>query len=137
MKLKKWRCWRTSPSAAHAQYSVGPNFTAQLGDQLCWRSLYVPYSYCSSILIVRPFLLFVHSYFSSILIVRPVLLFIHSYCSSIRIVRPFLLFVHIFLTLSMYSYSCLWILIVRPCILNLVYVFLLLSMYTYCSSMYS
>ena len=36
----------------------------------------------------------------------------------------------------MYSY-CLCILIVRPCILNIVYVFLLLSMYSYCSSMYS
>jgi len=37
----------------------------------------------------------------------------------------------------MYSYCCLCILIVRPCIRNLVYVFLLLSMYSYCSSMYS
>ena len=37
----------------------------------------------------------------------------------------------------MYSYYCLCILIVRPCILNVVYVFLLLSMYSYCSSMYS
>ena len=32
-------------------------------------------------------------------------------------------------------YSC--ILIVRPCILNVVHVFLMLSMYSYCSSMYS
>ena len=32
---------------------------------------------------------------------------------------------------SMYSYCCLCILIVRPCILNVVYVFLLLSMYSY------
>ena len=38
---------------------------------------------------------------------------------------------------SMYSYCCLCILIIRPCILNVVYVFLLLSMYSYCSSMYS
>ena len=38
---------------------------------------------------------------------------------------------------SMYSYCCLHILIVRPCILNVVHVFLLLSMYSYCSSMYS
>jgi hypothetical protein len=37
----------------------------------------------------------------------------------------------------MYSYCCLCILIVRPCILNVVYVFLLLAMYSYCSSMYS
>jgi hypothetical protein len=37
----------------------------------------------------------------------------------------------------MCSYCCLYILIVRPCILNVVYVFLLLSMYSYCSSMYS
>ena len=44
----------------------------------------------------------------------------------------------------MYSYCCLCILIVRPCILNVVDVFLLfvhvfltLSMYSYCSSMYS
>jgi len=32
----------------------------------------------------------------------------------------------------MYSYCCLRILIVRPCILNVVYVFLMLSMYSYC-----
>ena len=38
---------------------------------------------------------------------------------------------------SMYSYCCLCILIVRPCILIVVYVFLSLSMYSYCSSMYS
>ena len=38
---------------------------------------------------------------------------------------------------SMYYYCCLCILIVRPCILNVVYVFLLWSMYSYCSSMYS
>ena len=37
----------------------------------------------------------------------------------------------------MYYYCCLCILIVRPCILNVVYVFLLLSMYSYCLSMYS
>ena len=37
----------------------------------------------------------------------------------------------------MYSYYCLCILIVRPCILNVVYVFLLLSTYSYFSSMYS
>jgi hypothetical protein len=38
----------------------------------------------------------------------------------------------------MYFYcKSLCILIVRPCILNVVYVFLLLSMYSYCSSMYS
>ena len=37
----------------------------------------------------------------------------------------------------MYYYCCLCILIVRPCILNVVYVFLLWSMYSYCSSMYS
>jgi hypothetical protein len=40
---------------------------------------------------------------------------------------------------SIYSYCCLCIIIVRPCILIVVYVFLLLSMYvySYCSSMYS
>jgi hypothetical protein len=32
----------------------------------------------------------------------------------------------------MYSYCCLCILIVRPCILNVAYVFLLLPMYSYC-----
>jgi len=37
----------------------------------------------------------------------------------------------------MYCYCCLCILIVRPCILNVVYVFLLWSMYSCCSSMYS
>ena len=37
----------------------------------------------------------------------------------------------------MYSYCCLCILFVPPCILNVVYVFLLLFMYSYCSSMYS
>ena len=40
-------------------------------------------------------------------------------------------------TFSLYSYCCLCILIVHPCILIVVYVFLLLSMYSYCSSMYS
>jgi len=35
-----------------------------------------------------------------------------------------LLFVHVFLTLSMYSYCCLCIIIVRPCIRIVVYVFL-------------
>jgi len=43
-------------------------------------------------------------------------------------IRVFLLFVHVFLTLPMYSYCCLCILIVRPCILDVVHVFLLLSM---------
>ena len=37
----------------------------------------------------------------------------------------------------MYYYCFLCILIVRPCVLNVVYVFLLWSMYSYCSSMYS
>jgi hypothetical protein len=56
----------------------------------------------------------------------------HFYWKSlifIERVYVFLLFVHVFLTLSMYSYCCL-------CILIVVYVFLLLSMYSYCSSMY-
>ena len=39
-------------------------------------------------------------------------------------IRVFLLFVHVFLTLSIYSYCCLCILIVRPCILIVVHVFL-------------
>ena len=52
-------------------------------------------------------------------------------------VYVFLLFVHVFLTLSMYAYCCLRILIVRPCILVVVYVFLVLFTYSYCSSMYS
>ena len=37
----------------------------------------------------------------------------------------------------MYYYCFLCILIVRPCVLNVVYVFLLWSRYSYCSSMYS
>ena len=37
--------------------------------------------------------------------------------------------------LKVSMYSC--ILIVRPCILNVVHAFSLLSMYSYCSSMYS
>jgi hypothetical protein len=41
------------------------------------------------------------------------------------------------LKVSMYSYCCLCILIIHPCILIVVYVHLLLSMYYYCSSMYS
>jgi hypothetical protein len=59
----------------------------------------------------------------------------YFYCKSLCI----LIVVYVFLTLSMYSYCCLCILIVRPCILNVVYVFLLfvhvflsLSMYSYC-----
>jgi hypothetical protein len=122
------------------------------------------------------FLLFVHVF---------LLLSMYTYCClcTLILVYVFLLFVHVFLTLSMYSYCCLCILIVvyvylflsvysyclcilivRPCILNVVYifllfvhvflflsmypycclcilivvyVFLLLSMYSYCSSMYS
>jgi len=42
-----------------------------------------------------------------------------------------------FIVESMYSYCCLYILIVRSCILNVVYIYLLLSMYSYCPSMYS
>ena len=45
--------------------------------------------------------------------------------------------VYVFLFMSMYSYCCLCILIVRPRIFIVVYVFLLLSMYSYFSSMYS
>ena len=44
----------------------------------------------------------------------------YFYCKSpciIIVVYVFLLFVHVFLTLSMYSYCGLCILIVRPCIL--------------------
>ena len=37
----------------------------------------------------------------------------------------------------MYYYCCLFILLVCPCILNVVYVFLLWSMHSYCLSMYS
>ena len=51
----------------------------------------------------------------------------YFYCKSLCIlivVYVFLLFVHVFLTLSMYSYCCLCILIVRSCILIVVYVFL-------------
>jgi len=39
-----------------------------------------------------------------------------------------LIVVYVFLFLSMYSYCCLFILIVRPYTLNVVYVLLLLSM---------
>ena len=39
--------------------------------------------------------------------------------------------------ITVHSYCGLCILIVRPCILNVLYVFLLWSMYSYCSSMYS
>ena len=61
-------------------------------------------------------------------------------------IRIFIERVYVFLLLSMYlysycssmySYCCLGILIVRPCILIVVYVFLLLSKYSYCSCMYS
>jgi hypothetical protein len=45
--------------------------------------------------------------------------------------------VYVFLLLSVYTYCCLCILIVRPCIRIVVYLFLLLSMCSYCSSMYS
>jgi hypothetical protein len=49
----------------------------------------------------------------------------------------FIVRVYVFLLTSMYSSSCLCLLIVRPCILNVVYVILSLSIYSYCSSMYS
>jgi hypothetical protein len=52
-------------------------------------------------------------------------------CTCILIVRPCILnVVYVSLLLSMYSYCCLCILIVRPCILIVVYVYLLLSMYS-------
>ena len=58
----------------------------------------------------------------------------YFYCKSLYIfivrVYVFLLFVHVLLTLSMYSYCCLHILIVRPCILIVIYVYLLLSMHS-------
>jgi hypothetical protein len=58
----------------------------------------------------------------------------HSYCclcTCILIVRPCILnVVYIFLFLSMYSYCCLCILIVRPFILIVVYVYLLLSTFS-------
>ena len=57
----------------------------------------------------------------------------YSYYSSIYSYRCLyiLIVVYVFLSLSMYSYCCLCILIVRPCILIVVYIFLLLSMYSY------
>ena len=61
--------------------------------------------------------------------ISPFILLLSMY--SLIVVYVFLLFVRVFLTLSMYSYCCLWILIVRPCIRIVVYVFLLLSMYSY------
>jgi hypothetical protein len=64
----------------------------------------------------------------------------YFYCKSvcILIVCPCILnLVYVFLLLSMYSYFWLCILIVRPCILIVVYIYLLLSMYSCCSSMYS
>ena len=50
------------------------------------------------------------------------------------VVFLFNIVIYVFL-LKKSMYSC--ILIVRPCILNVVHVFLLLSIYSYCSSMYS
>ena len=50
------------------------------------------------------------------------------------VVFLFNIVIYVFL-LKESMYSC--ILIVRPCILNVIHVFLLLSMYCYCSSMYS
>ena len=66
-------------------------------------------------------------------IVIYVFLLKESMYSCILIVRPCILnVIHVFLLLSMYSYFCLCILIFRPCILNVVHVFLSLSMYTNC-----
>ena len=54
-----------------------------------------------------------------------------SIYSCILIVRPCILnVVHVFLLLSTYTYCCLCILIVRPCILIVVYIYLLLSRYS-------
>ena len=50
------------------------------------------------------------------------------------VVFLFNIVIYVFL-LKESMYSC--IIIVRPCILNVVHVLLLLSMYSYCSSMYS
>jgi hypothetical protein len=56
----------------------------------------------------------------------------YTYCCLyiFIVVYVFLLIVHVFLTLSTYSYCCLCILIDRPYILIVVYLYLLLSMYS-------
>ena len=54
------------------------------------------------------------------------------------VVFRFNIVIYVFFIVRVYVlllFSC--ILIVRPCILNVVYVFLLWSIYSYCSSMYS
>ena len=53
-----------------------------------------------------------------------------TYALKPKVNRIILNVVHVFLTLSMYSYCGLCILIVRPCILIVVYVYLLLSTYS-------
>ena len=93
------------------------------------------YSYCClCILIVYVFLLlsmYVYSYCSPMYSERCLCNSYCCLCTCILIVRPCILnVVFVFLLLSMYSYCCL-------CIIIVVYVFLLLSMYSYCSSMYS
>jgi hypothetical protein len=75
-----------------------------------------------------------------ILLLSHPLIFFRFLFYQYMVVFIFNIVIYVFLLKeSMYSYCCLctYIIIVRPCILNVVYVFLLLSMYSYCSSMYS
>ena len=68
-----------------------------------------------------------------LLLLHP-LIFFRFLFYQYMVVFLFNIVIYVFL-LKESTYLC--ILIVRPCILNVVHVFLLLSMYSYCSSMYS
>ena len=68
-----------------------------------------------------------------LLLSHPLIFFIFLFYQYM-VVFLFNIVIYVFL-LKESMYSC--ILIVRPCILNVVHVFLSLSMYSYCSSMYS
>jgi hypothetical protein len=74
-----------------------------------------------------------------ILLLSHPLIFFRFLFYQYMVVFLFNILIYVFLLKeSMYSFCCLCtcVLIIRPCILNVVYVFLLLSMYSYCSSMY-
>ena len=89
---------------------------------------------CSVMNIIRRHIDIMKLLLICILLLLHRLIFFRFLFYQYMLVLLFNIVIYVFL-LKESMYSC--IIIVRPCILNVVYVFLFLSMYYYCSSMYS
>ena len=89
---------------------------------------------CSVMNIIRRHIDNMKLLFICIFLLSHPLIFFRFLFYQYMVVFLFNIVIYVFL-LKDSTYSC--ILIVRPCILNVVHVFLLLSMYSYCWSMYS